>query len=281
MPRARARIRSARRSRGHFSMMLAISTGPTTPPALRIVVVGDDGSAGAQAALRLAERLRDPAGELIVRRDVEGRDGRALVELAEREAADLLVLGPGRHAEPGRIRPGRTLHRVLREAPCPVALAPLELEDTSAFRHLGVAHDGSPPAERALELAFVLAGAQHAALTIYHAVPPHADVAVEPERVVPGASAHERGWKLLTEAAERAPAGVNPEIRVVEGFAADAVATAADRVIDLLLLGARGHGALHRAVLGSVSAELLLRATFPVIVVPSRAVGRAPGRPAP
>jgi hypothetical protein len=46
------------------------------------------------------------------------------------------------------------------------------------------------------------------------------------------------------------------------------IADACDGVIDLLVTGSRAYGPLQRALLGSVSEELIARARHPVLVVP-------------
>jgi nucleotide-binding universal stress UspA family protein len=46
------------------------------------------------------------------------------------------------------------------------------------------------------------------------------------------------------------------------------IAEASDGVVDLLVCGSRGYGPMQRALLGSVSEELIARARQPVLVVP-------------
>jgi len=197
---------------------------------------------------------------------------RGLAELTERESPDLLVIGSSRHAAEGRVRLGRVAQRLLHGAPCPVAVAPRGLHETEDLHHIGVAYDGSAEAEAALELGFHLAADQHAALTLYCAVAP--DHGVPPlhlgasEVAAAARDVHDWARGLLRAAADRAPAGVNPETLLLEGSPAQAITERADRVLDVLLVGARSYGFAHRVLLGSESEGLLNRATFPVIVVP-------------
>ena len=89
---------------------------------------------------------------------------RGLTALAEEEGADLIVVGPGR--PPGNFRPNTVLGlRLLRGAPCAVAIAPADPD--FELRHVGVAYDGSPEAERALEAAYGVAQRLRAACTLY------------------------------------------------------------------------------------------------------------------
>ena len=79
---------------------------------------------------------------------------RGLTELAEREDADLIVVGSSRHGEASRVRLERTAGRLLQGAPCAVAIAPGALRETEDFRHVGIAFDGSPEARAALDAGY-------------------------------------------------------------------------------------------------------------------------------
>jgi nucleotide-binding universal stress UspA family protein len=61
---------------------------------------------------------------------------------------------------------------------------------------------------------------------------------------------------------------------VIQGQAA-AVLTRAAEGANLLVLGSHGHGRMFHAVLGSVSEEVIRRATCPVVVVPVPHAARA------
>jgi nucleotide-binding universal stress UspA family protein len=54
------------------------------------------------------------------------------------------------------------------------------------------------------------------------------------------------------------------------GVALDGSPDACDGVIDLLVAGSRGYGPLQRALLGSVSEELIARAAHPVLIIARR-----------
>lgn len=84
-------------------------------------------------------------------------------QLAGSTGADLVVLGSSRRGAIGRIVPGGTAKRLLRDSPCGVAVAsrgfasqrdtdwhPLsESQDEFALRVIGVGYDGSPEGEEA------------------------------------------------------------------------------------------------------------------------------------
>jgi len=69
------------------------------------------------------------------------------------------------------------------------------------------------------------------------------------------------------------------ELLVESGAPAERLAALArERSAAMLVVGSRGRGALKRAVLGSVTGELLAGSPCPVLVVPPGAVGRAATR---
>jgi nucleotide-binding universal stress UspA family protein len=77
--------------------------------------------------------------------------------------------------------------------------------------------------------------------------------------------------KTLTEAIHkvvRPESAVTVECRVVEGYA-PAVLVAESTQADLLVVGSRGHGTFHDALLGSVSQNCAHHAKCPVVIIRS------------
>jgi nucleotide-binding universal stress UspA family protein len=140
------------------------------------------------------------------------------------------------------------------------------------FRHVGVALDGSPEASAALTTAFAIARTGRSAMTLYSALD---ERTVELEAQMPATRLALQ--QRLDDAAGDAPDGVNPCTVLLLGRPGKVIAAESEGVVDLLVTGSRGYGPLHRALLGSVSEELLDRATHPVLVVPRKLL---PGRSA-
>ena len=250
------------------------------------VVVGHDGTPAADAALRLAEQLADDGARLLLARVVDAEHrGAAQAELAalsDREAravvahsperglaalardhdADLIVVGSGRRHGDYRAHSVLGL-RLLRGAPCAVAIAAADGEPE--IRHIGVAYDGSAEAELALEAAYAVAQRLSAAITLYLAVLP------EYTEDLRAQLAHREAGALLDAAADRAPAGVNPETVVVSGYASLALAERAAGVVDLLVVGSRRQGPIRQALLGSTSRALAVDLDCAVLVTPRSA----------
>jgi nucleotide-binding universal stress UspA family protein len=273
----------------------------------RRILVAYDGSPSAEDALALARRLRDPAaGALLLtyavpdrvlhlhgRRSVAGAEedaratladvraslpaglhvglrtprasspARGLTELAEHEPADLIAIGSAKGASGERIGLARTAGRLLQGAPCAVAVAPPGLRESGSFRHVGVAYDGSAEAAKALSIGFAIAQRDGSAVTLYTALDNLLDRPEEATRKL-----RRELQERLDRAADSAPDGVNPGTVLLHGATGEVIAEACDGVVDLLVVGSRGYGPIQRALLGSVSEELIARARHPVLVIP-------------
>ena len=64
--------------------------------------------------------------------------------------------------------------------------------------------------------------------------------------------------------------GTSFETELLDGRPADVLrTTATERGADEIVVGARGHGMVHRALLGSVAHDLVQRSPLPVVVIPA------------
>jgi len=136
------------------------------------------------------------------------------------------------------------------------------------YRNVVVAYDGSEGAKAALGTAVEIAGRDRAALTVVEAT------AEQIPSIVPGAPRQsspdvaEKARKELRGAVEALDPKLEASPWVVGGPAAKAVLTVAEDIeADLIVTGSRNRGAVARAVLGSVSTEILHGAECDVLVV--------------
>ena len=258
----------------HGSLLLTSALLPTPVPAAPFVVAPIDMRDPRDASLEEARARLE--GRVPVRTiSVSAAPARALTETAEREHADLVVVGSSHRGTVGRVLPGTTAERLLHGAPCAVAVAPRGYEG-GAVRHIGVAYEGSPEAEAALRAAEALALELRAALTVYCVVepPPATDsmIAAGVGAEWPSITAKQHGRQLLYYVADHAPRGLRPETLLLHGHAAEQIARRTNGVVDLLFAGSRGYGPLRRALLGSVSGALVRDAGCPVVITPRSAV---------
>lgn len=180
-----------------------------------------------------------------------------LHDLAVEHDAQLIVLGPSHRGSFARALSGDASADIVFTAPCGVAVA-AGGQAAQAPQHIGVAWDGSEPADEALEWAVQLAEGSAAAVRIIRV---HEDAGAEPDAE-------------LEAARSAAAARVTTEATVSSGDPAD-VLTQATQGLDLMVLGSRVHGPGRRFVSGSVSTELLHHAACPLVILPSGVLAAA------
>jgi nucleotide-binding universal stress UspA family protein len=201
-------------------------------------------------------------------------ESRGLHELAERERAELVVVGSSHRGPLGRTYPGSTGDRLLQGSACPVAVAPRGLREAPPERLavIAVAFLDTPDAGHALEVAAGLAERVGARLRLVSVMPRPAEVYLPvvgrdaEEAFV--ASSRELFRRALDEALDRVGERVAAEAELLEGNVVDTLATLDRRDADLLVCGSRAYGPLRRVLLGGVSSRLLRRSALPLLIVP-------------
>lgn len=196
-----------------------------------------------------AERLLREAGVSEVR--VERHSGSlvpALVPLAH--DASLLVLGSRGHGRAGQAFLGSNSQHAADHAPCPVVV--VREQANPASDRIVVGLDGSPESGLALDFA-----CHHAALTghrvqVLHGAGPDPDADAEVANAVAAARERHRDVPL--------------ECETVDVGAAQALVDASGDA-SLVAVGSRGLPAWEGMRLGSVSHDVVRRATCPVCVV--------------
>ena len=194
--------------------------------------------------------------------------GRGLHDLAERQDADLLVVGSCSRGPFGRVLIGDDTRTSLNGAPCAVAVATRGYaEHPVPIAAIGVGYDGSPESEVALAKARELAASNRALVRALQVVS-------LPNYAFTGFGAPALGESIeimITEASERMAhiEGVNG--RAVYGLPGEELAAFGDEV-QLLIVGSRGYGPMKRLILGSTSDYLQRHARCSLLVLP-RAAG--------
>lgn len=266
------------------------------------IVVGVDCREGGRDALALAALLQSVGGgellavhacapEPLLREDVlsrvEGELARAGVNarplvvadrspahalrtIAERDTAELIVVGSTHRAGAERVLAGDEAFATLHCAPCAVAVAPRGFAGTAgSLRRIGIGLDESRESRVALALACRLAhlaGAHVRAITVVPApVPLWPAVALDPAWAGPSESAPPPDERRVASVMAELDDDVTPEVAVGTAWK-ELASRSAD--LDLLVVGAHAYGPVRRLVLGSTSTKLARHAACPLLVTP-------------
>jgi nucleotide-binding universal stress UspA family protein len=201
-------------------------------------------------------------------------ESRGLHELAEREQAEMVVVGSSHRGPVGRTYPGSTGDRLLQGSACPVAVAPRGLRETPPERlvTIAVAFLHTPEAGHALDVAVALAERAGARLRLVSVMPRPAEVYLpvigRDAEAAFVASSRELFEAALAEGLARVGGRVEAEAELLEGGVVDTLASLDRRDADLLVCGSRAYGPVRRVLLGGVSSQLLRRSALPLLVVP-------------
>ena len=208
-----------------------------------------------------------------------GQESGGLKEIAAAEGADLIVVGSTHRGRLGRVLPGSVGERVLDNAPCAVAVAPLGLAERGIpgqgleLGTIAVAYDGSREAGVALRLGYRLAERTGATLLVLGAVDFDPDLTgLQP--VPPELLDEARTRRHLERAKQDAPGTVSVSTRLLHGAPSRVLPGAAEEA-DLLILGSRGHyGPARRLCMGSVATQVTRHAPCATLITPSRPIER-------
>lgn len=191
----------------------------------------------------------EKAGLEVETRTEEGVPSQVIADLAT--AHDLVVMGKrGEHAKWGRDLLGSTAESVVRRVGSPLLLAEGTPRDV---KRMMVMFDGSAPAGRALRLAADLAVHMSAGVTVFTA---------DDDR--------ESGQATQREALSYLEkAGLDPDVVLTSEKAARAAIGLLEKgTHDLVVVGMRGHSALHDLILGSTAEHVMRAVALPVLMVP-------------
>jgi nucleotide-binding universal stress UspA family protein len=229
----------------------------------------------------LQERLTSEgfAVDTIVR---EGSPAESILDVADECGAVAIALAThGRGGLP-RVALGSVAERLVEEALIPVLLvraSAAAAPKSPTLERLLVPLDGSPLAERALDLAREVAGAA-GTLILVRVVPP-VERPLAGTGIVQSYAVDEKGTlqaideteAYLRQIAERIHGGVAVETTACVGRAVDQILVATHEfTADLLVLSSHGRTGPDRWLLGSVADELVRRAQVPVLLVSARAL---------
>jgi 3-phenylpropionate/trans-cinnamate dioxygenase ferredoxin reductase component len=200
-----------------------------------------------------AARARGVAGSSWAQR---GEPADIVLQAAEREGADLIVVGNVGMGQASRFRLGSVPDRVAHYAGCDVLIVATSKPDiapeTPPGRYLTIVAgtDGSPTANDAVQRAFELALVHRARVVLVHVGDP----------VV--------GTIRLETVARSRPERVQVDLRTVQGDPAQQIAELAEQErADLIVVGNKGMSGARRYLLGSVPNRVAHSSPTDVLIV--------------
>jgi len=223
---------------------------------------------------REAEPLLREARETLADMEIEtraygggGSPAGILTTLAEREDFDAIVVGSPHRGAFGRVVLGSVAKSLLNGAPADVAVAPKGFAQMShgSPRDIAVGYDGTPESKVALRRAEALAKDFNARIKVLTVAKPPAAVPVMVPAYQPEFPPEPD--KVVNEGINSIDSSLAAEGTRLDGDPATELARKCEEGVDLLILGSRGYGPMARALLGSVSRQLMPKAPCPVLVV--------------
>jgi nucleotide-binding universal stress UspA family protein len=250
------------------------------PPAAEVIVVTAAAGAERDTIDRARQAAEDARAQLLVRwpgttvRVVQGDPREQIPALAAQWGADLIVMGARGLGTVKRLILGSVSTAVIHEVQCPVLV--VKGSPGAALGVILLAVDGSPDSLVAARFVSELDAVSKVQLLAV-IEPPYIPRSA-PSIIVPAlrAAASELVAEQRAEC-ERVLAQVETDLcrmagavttSVVVGRPAEEIVKAANEPgAGLVVVGARGFGALKRALLGSVSQRVLHEAECPVLIV--------------
>lgn len=208
----------------------------------------------------------DPKRADWTRQIMIGNSAEQIANVAEKRAADLIILGRSQRRGVDRLIAGETTLQVMRCSSVPVMVVEDEItKPTTAV----VAVDFGPASVRAARCAIDLLGADGTLYLVYVEEP----IDLFPGAAIAPVAEHYPGevivyFRRMLEAL-RVPAGIVGQTVMLNGSPAAAVEEFCDRVgADLLAAGTHGLSRVASFFLGSVSTGLVRRIRIPVVIAP-------------
>jgi len=197
----------------------------------------------------------------------------ALHAEADREAADLIVVGSCHRAGAARVFAGDDAVQTLHGSPCAVAVAPRGYAGSPhELKLIGVGYDASRESHAALRFAADLVlhtnGYVRATTVVAPAAPLSLGAAFHEDLPVTDRTSRASAEAALEHASQEFGDRVTTEIAVGSSWRALAEHSGD---LDLLLVGSHAYGPLRRVLLGSTSMHLFREARCPVLVLPRQA----------
>ena len=218
-----------------------------------------------ERALGKAQELAETEGVQISTACMVGEPYEEIVDLAESENVDLIVMGRSGNSFFARALIGSQARRVIGYSPVDVLVVPPEA--SIGLQKILLPTDGSKYSQKAGERALDFAKSYGGELTIVSVFDLCSKVSVSVPQVSPEMLSpiqeYVADFKSLAESQ-----GIKTQGVVEQGRAEQKILDlAANHQIDLIIMGSHGRTGLDRLLMGSVTEKVIGHATCPVLVV--------------
>ena len=216
-------------------------------------------------ALEEAQKLAEREHALIKTVCEEGETHERLVDLADAENADIIVMGRRGRSGFERALVGSVTARVIGYSQRDVLVVP---NGTSiGWKKILFATDGSKYSTLAAEKAVAFAKSYGGELVVLSVVDVPAELYAEAPKAVEDLIRKAREYTAAVKEQAKA-SGVGSESFIGEGEAYEAVVKVAkEQAADVIVLGSHGRTGLRRLLMGSVTEKVIGYAPCPVLVV--------------
>jgi len=249
------------------SWVKVVAVVPSFEGELELVGVRDvEGVIAGQVGelVKSAKEIAGPDSPNVITNIEHGEAYEKIVEVAENDHCDLIVMGRRGLRRLERMLMGSVTARVIVHATQDVLVVPRDA--AIDLDHIVLATDGSAQSEAALERAVYFADAYGKSLTAVSVVD------MLPEYYADATELVDKRGKEAAAALDRikqaaAAAGVQMETRLLHGDpAGEITAYARDNGAGMIFVGSRGRSGLKKLLLGSVAEKIIGLADCPVFV---------------
>jgi nucleotide-binding universal stress UspA family protein len=218
-------------------------------------------------ALKDAQKYAEQERALVKTVCEEGEDHERIVDLAEAENCDLIIMGRRGLRPVEHMLVGRVTARVIGHSQRDVLVVPNGT--TVGWNRIVFATDGSKFSAIAAERAIAFAKSYGGDMLVLSVVDVPSEFYAEAPQAVDDLVRQAKGYVAAVKAQAEA-AGVKTETFVGEADAYQAVnKLAQDQHADMIIIGSHGRTGLRRLLMGSVAESVIGHAPCPVLVVKS------------
>jgi nucleotide-binding universal stress UspA family protein len=199
----------------------------------------------------------------------EGEPYQVIVDVAAAKNADLIAMGT--HGSKGlkKLFMGSVASRVIQSAHCDVLIAKPPCESLGNYNSILSSYDGTEFSKKALVRACEIARFEGSEITALYVIPRYEEmIEFFLSNVIRDNLMHD-ARRIMQGAVEIASkSGVTIKTEITEGIESERITETARRLkSDLIITGTHGWSGINKAIIGSLTEDVIVGAPCPVLVV--------------